>query len=110
MQFRIRASAPFVDLNAALKPFQIVIFNNAVWPVIGNQVGKKPSGSGAGLEATIVPTRVQIQIVQRRFARLRPDRWNETKIQQQKKKLSAALKWMTGPTAALFQYRILHEP
>ena len=60
---RHAGSAMLVDQQPGLEPVQRVGRGDAVWPVIGDQVGEDMAGSRCGLEAAGAPSTVEIQTV-----------------------------------------------
>ena len=68
MQLGVWPRATFVDVVATLKSFEIMIGNEVMRAIIGDQIGKVPTGGRAGFKPAIVPACIEIEIFQRGFA------------------------------------------
>ena len=62
VQLRIGTGAAFIDIDAATKTFEIMVFNYRIRAIVGDQIRKIPAGGGAGLESAIIPAGVEIQV------------------------------------------------
>ena len=62
VQFGVRACAPLVQVDTLLETFEIMQGVHGIWPVVGDQISKKPARCRARVEPTVVPAGIKIQI------------------------------------------------